>query len=186
MRRPIGAVPALAVIVASCLIATGSPAAGVPARGADIKLLFDRALATVRANREFAKAVMLEADGSPTGNGAVRGAARITRWRFVLANRGGSRFASVTIDYRRASGFAAPVGHPEPFLEDVVIKRAPKLTLAEAVSRLRRAGYRRPFSNVTLRNPLGPERSQALYIFGLDRKGFVAVNSRTGAVDPIS
>jgi hypothetical protein len=50
---------------------------------------------------------------------------------------------------------------------------------------LRRAGYRKGFSGVTLRHPLGPKRSHPLYIFTLALK-FVAVDTVTGKVSVLS
>jgi hypothetical protein len=40
------------------------------------------------------------------------------------------------------------------------------MTLRSAVSLMRQASYRRGVVDVTLRNPLGPRRSNPLYIFG--------------------
>jgi hypothetical protein len=59
------------------------------------------------------------------------------------------------------------------------------MTLARAVGLLRRAGHRRPFFNVTLRNPLGPKRLNPLYIFGFPGRSFIAVDTVTGRVRPI-
>jgi len=151
----------------------------------DVSKLFDTALAKVRSNPDFADAVMYEADGSPAGNKPVDGAAQITNWRFVLQNpTQGSEFASVTIDWTRGEGFSKPNGVREPFLEDVVIKKAPKMTLREAIDRLADTGTHE-FLNVTLRRPLGPERTPPLYIFGVDNGQFIAVNTKTGDVEPI-
>jgi hypothetical protein len=151
----------------------------------DVTKLFDTALAKVRSNPDFAAAVMLEADGTPAGNKPADGAAQITGWRFVLQNpTRGSDFASVTINWARGEGFAKPKGFEQPFLEDVVIRRAPRMTLREAIARLGQAGTHE-FRNVTLRRPLGPERTPPLYIFGVDHGKFIAVNTRTGDVEPI-
>ena len=60
------------------------------------------------------------------------------------------------------------------------------MTLSQAVARLRQAGYRKPFFNVTLRNPLGPKASNPLYIFGFANGEFVAVNTVTKKVARIS
>ena len=99
------------------------------------------------------------------------------RWQFVMRN-GGRRFASVTVSYGPPpKRFGRVIGHLSPFLEDVVIPRAPKMTLTRAVSVLRRAGHRKPFFNVTLRNPLGPKRGNPLYIFGYPGRDFIAVDT---------
>ncbi len=53
-----------------------------------------------------------------------------------------------------------------------------------AIALLEDAGYDDGFVNVTLRDPLGPDPTPPLYIFGTDN-GFVAVNTKTGDVEPI-
>jgi hypothetical protein len=128
---------------------------------------------------------MYEADGVPRGNRGTTSAQGIVSWRFVLRNSG-PKFASVTLAYGPAPrGFGKVIGHRSPFLEDVVIPKAPSMTLTRAVSLLRKAGNRKPFFNVTLRNPLGPKRSNPLYIFGFPGQRFVAVDTVTGRVRPI-
>jgi hypothetical protein len=150
----------------------------------DVTKLFGAAVDKVTSNPDFADAVVLEADGVPSGNKPIERASQIARWRFVFQNATpGSDFASVTIQWRRGQGFEAPVGHEPPFLEDVVIKRAPKMTLRAAIGLMADTGTRE-FLNVTLRRPLGPERTPPLYIFGVD-DGFIAVNTKTGDVEPI-
>ena len=175
MRR--GALAALVLVAA-----LAAPAA---TSAKDVTKLFDRAGVLVRGNPDFASAVMLEAQGTPSRNGSVDGAAQITNWTFVLDNQRtqGSDFASVTIDWERGEGFAKPDGNPSPFLEDLAIKKAPKMTLRRAIELLGDAGTHE-FRNVTLRRPLGPERTPPLYIFGTD-DGFIAVNTKTGDVEPI-
>src|SRR3954452_14255228 len=134
----------------------------------DVTKLFDRAVDKVTSNPDFADAVMLEADGTPDGNKPVDGAAQVTNWRFVFENSTpGSDFASVTIDWGKGLGFSKPDGNPSPFLEDVPIKKAPKMTLKKAIKLLDQAGTDE-FENVTLRRPLGPQRTPPLYIFGVD------------------
>jgi hypothetical protein len=152
----------------------------------DITKLFDRAVAKVTSDPDFADAVMLEADGTPDGHDAVDGAAQITNWRFVFDNQAteGSDSASVTIDWQRGKGFGKPDGNPSPFLEDLPIKRAPKMSLKKAITLLRDSGTQE-FENVTLRRPLGPERTPPLYIFGVENGQFIAVNTKTGDVEPI-
>jgi hypothetical protein len=60
------------------------------------------------------------------------------------------------------------------------------MTLAAAVAKLRKAGHKQPFANVTLRWPLGPGFNQPLYIFGFKSGKFWAVGTKTGKVRPIS
>ena len=148
--------------------------------------LFDRAVERVRSNPEFELAKMLEAQGTPKRRGRIHGTGPLANWWFVFVNPvRRSEFASVTIEWHRGEGFTKPKGHRDPWLEDVILDRAPKLTLREAVSLLEDAGYDRGFYDVVLRNPLGPTRGQPLYIFTLKRK-HVAVNTKTREVAPIS
>ena len=171
-------------------IAASAPAAGVaaPAKTPDVTRLFDRALAKVTAKPDFARAAMLEADGATAGGRAVDSATGIVRWRFVLDNQRtrDTDFDSVTLRYSAPAGFGRPVGHPSPFLEDNRIRKAPKMTLAQAVTLLYDAGFGQKFQGVTLRSPLGPEATPPLYIFTLADGDFVGVNTKTGAVEPLS
>jgi hypothetical protein len=154
----------------------------------DVTALIGRATSRVRATDkpQFQRDVLYEADGSTRGGKPVSSAAGIVSWRFVFRGTPGSKFASATLTYGPApKGFGKVVGVKQPFLEDVPIPRAPKMTLTQAVGRLRGAGYRRGFSAVTLRNPLGPKRSNPLYIFTVSPK-FVAVDTVTGKVSVLS
>jgi hypothetical protein len=173
-----------------CLLAAATLLVALPASaqagGRDVSVLFPRAVLRVQQHSDFADAVVLEAAGSPAGHGPVNGAAKIDRWRFVFQNStGGSEFPTVTIAWTRGEGFGKPKGHRSPFLEDVPISEAPRMSVNDAVERLEAAGYAEGFFSVTLRRPLGPQRTPPLYIFEVDRGGFVAVNTRTGDVEPI-
>jgi hypothetical protein len=150
----------------------------------DVTVLFGRAVAKTRATRKplFAKAVVYEADGS-TANGKPTSSARgINTWRFVFDNYAShSRFESATITY--ASGrFGKVTGIMSPFVEDVQIAKAPKMTLTTAVKRLRGAGYKGSFRFVTLRRPLGPKKINTLYLFTLTNGHNIAVDTVTGKV----
>lgn len=166
----------------------------------DVSVLFPQAVKRVRQSGHgtFARATVLEADGITrggqcghagcTGGQPVATAGGIVAWRFVFQNpTPHSRHASVTLSYGPPpKRFGRVTGHVEPFLEDVRIARAPRMTVAEAVSLLRHAGYRRRFSSVTLRRPLGPRRTNPLYIFTLTDGRYVAVDTRTGTVRPFT
>lgn len=180
----------LSIVVTGSLAATAASAGASSARATklDVTVLFDRAVAKVRAKPDFAKAVMLEAEGRPAGDRAVESAKKIVDWEFVLDNQDtrGSPFASVSLSYKRSSGFGSVQGHKSPFLDDLLIKKAPRMTLKDAVSLLEDAGYRDGFFNVTLRNPLGPDSSSPLYIFEVAGHSFVSVNTKTEAVAGLS
>jgi hypothetical protein len=160
--------------------ATVGAAAPLP----DVTTLIGPATARVRSTdkRQFGRDVLYEADGSTRGGKPVSSTAGIVSWRFVFDGTPGSKYASATLTYGPApKRFGKVVGVKQPFLEDVPIPRAPTMALAQALTRVRRAGYRQGFSGVTLRNPLGPTRSNPLYIFLLSPK-FVAVDTVTGKV----
>jgi hypothetical protein len=127
--------------------------------------------------------VVLEADGITKGGRGTRSASGVVAWRFVFQNpTGGNGIFSATLSYGPApKGFGRVRGYRTPFLDDVVIRRAPRMTLAAAVRRLRRAGHTGRFYNVTLRNPLGPRVTNPLYIFAFARR-FVGVDTVTGRV----
>jgi len=150
----------------------------------DITTLIPRAVDLVRRTDrpQFAHDVLYEADGATRGGKPVQTAAGVASWRFWFDGTTGSKFASASVTYgplpRR---FGRVVGYRSPFLEDVVIRRAPALTLAGAIRDLRRADYRKAFSAVVLRDPLGPKRVNPEYIFTLGNES-VAVDTVTGRV----
>jgi hypothetical protein len=143
--------------------------------------LVHTALKKVHSKPQFAKAVLLEADGSPAGKAAVKTAAKITNWHFAFTTSN-SAFPSVTTDYSLASGFGAPVGQSFPMLGDYEIRTPPRMTLAQAISHLKAAGHKAGFLNVTLRDPVGPHVTPPFYIFGLSGNRFFAVNTKSGEV----
>jgi hypothetical protein len=183
MTRTRSTIAAVAAVLLSLVLISPANAA----KGKDVTKLFGQALDIVRSHDEFAKAVTLEAEGLPKGDDPVRRAGGIVRWRFVYDNQKtkGSDSKSVTLRYRKPGGFGRPKGNPSPFLEDVAIKKAPKMTLKEAVARLRDAGIDDGFYGVTLRRPLGPDNNPPMYIFTLGNGNYAAVNTKTGKVEQL-
>ena len=184
------------VIAATAAPGTAAPARGSAARGIpDVTALFTQAVKIVRGTNRptLTKAVVLEADGltrggscNPTGCFGGRGvtsAAGVVAWRFVFNNQASRKpILSATLFYGPPpKRFGRVTGYRQPFLDDVNIPTVPRMTLGQAVSIVRRAGYRKPFFNVTLRNPLGPKRLRPLYIFGF-ASGFVGVDTVTKKV----
>src|ERR1700753_1191593 len=150
----------------------------------DVTALIGPATKRVRAanQRQFARDVLYEADGITRGGKPVSSVAGVVSWRFVFDGTPGSSFASAYVTYGPApKRFGKVIGVKQPFLEDVPIPKAPTMTLAQALVRVRRAGYRRGFTAVTLRSPLGPTKSNPLYIFAFAAK-FIAVDTVTGKV----
>jgi hypothetical protein len=156
-----------------------------PAAIPDITVLFGRALK--RVHMTYPHARVLEADGVTRAGQGVTAATGIVSWTFGFVNQAaGSRTASVYVSYGPPpKQFGKVVGSPQSILEDVVIGAAPRMTLTRAVQRLRAAGHRRRFFNVTLRNPLRPKASNPLYIFGFAGNAYVAVDTVTGKVAPL-
>jgi hypothetical protein len=153
----------------------------------DVTVLFGRALAKARATRKplFAKAVVYEADGSTANHKPTSTASGINTWRFVFDNTPShSKYASATLTYH-AGRFGKVGGIKEPFLEDLRIPKAPKMTLAAAVKRLRKAGYMSSFKFVTMRRPVGPTTVPTLYLFVLSNSRNVSVNTVTGKVSKL-
>lgn len=185
MRRipiSLGVLGAVLLATAGAVPAIGSRGRSIP----DVRQLFGHAVSRVRAaeNGAFARAVIYEADGATTGGRGVTGAAGIVSWQFVLDNpTPSSPYLYATIDYGPApKGFGAVSGHRMPYLEDVTIPTAPRMSLTRAVTLLRHAGYRGAFDGVTLRNPLGPKRTDPFYFFGMSSGGYVSVDVVTGRV----
>jgi hypothetical protein len=160
--------------------ATVAAATGLP----DVTELIGPATMRVRATDkpQFKRDVLYEADGASRGGKAVSSAAGIVSWRFVFDGTPHSKYASAFLNYGPTpKRFGKVVGVKSPFLEDVPIPKAPTLTLTHALRRVRLAGYRQGFSSVTLRNPLGPKKSNPLYVFTFGSK-FVAVDTVTRRV----
>ena len=177
---------AIVLSLSVCALAPSAVGRAQPraADSGDITKLFPRAVARVRSNNQFSRAIVLEAYGQPAGKLPVKSADEIVRWQFVFANAGSrSQYASVTINYSRASGLARPVGHRLPYLEDNEIRQAPRMTLAGAIRRLNDAGFDDGFYNVVLRDPVGPNETPPFYIFTLTGNRYAAVNTVTGKVE---
>ena len=188
----VAAAPVAAALVTAAPARSGS-AAAIP----DVTTLFKRAVQIVRGTQRptYRKAVVLEADGmtrggvcTPAGCSGGRGvtsAAGVVAWRFVFDNQASQRrIRSATLFYGPPpKQFGRVTGYVQPFLDDVPIAAAPRMTLTRAVSIVRRAGHRGKFFNVTLRSPLGPQRLHPFYIFGF-AGGFIGVDTVTGKVRP--
>jgi hypothetical protein len=84
----------------------------------DITVLIKQATTKIRANPQFKKAVLLEADGNPD-KGKTTKASAVTHWRIVFQNQTtpGSKYASAWIKVVNGK-IGKVVGVKEPFLED--------------------------------------------------------------------
>jgi hypothetical protein len=174
--------------LAACLWLVLGQGADAAKKTPSVQTLFRRAGHIVRGRVLFSGAVPLEAEGTPSAGSAMT-AGDVNRWRFVFDNQPtrGSRFHSVLIKYGKR-GFGRVTGRKPAFLKDKRIRPLPKMTLDDAISLLRGAGYQQPFASVTLRFPLAPSFSEPLYIFGFDTGAgppSVGVGTTTGAVAPL-
>jgi hypothetical protein len=160
--------------------------AAAPAAMPNLQSLIARATGIVRAKHAFRNAVLLEADGTATG--AVTNAAGITRWRFVYNNQTTPGFkARTAFLYYRNGRFSGFTHSKSPFVEDRNLTTIPKMTLQTAVAKLRDAGHKSGFLNVTLRWPLTSGTiKEPLYIFGFRSGKYFAVGTKTGRVRPIT
>jgi hypothetical protein len=170
----------------------GSAANAIP----DVTVLFSRGVNKIRNTKRptFSRAVVVEADGitrggrcTPMGCSGGRGTTTVSgivSWRFVFNNQASrTRFQSATLTYGPPpKAFGNVIGYKPAFVQDVDIPRAPRMTLGQALVLLRRAGHRGVFFNVALRNPVGPKKSNPLYIFGFANRQFFAVDTVTKRV----
>jgi hypothetical protein len=127
---------------------------------------------------KYPHAKLYEADGVASG-GPTTDPNRVDRMRVVFQNPGNT---TVIIKSTVWGEFAPPVLLNEPFLEDVVIDWPIKMDLPLANELKMKAGYTSPFTTVTLRNPLGPVRTNPFFIFGGGTGTYVFVDTVTGQV----
>jgi hypothetical protein len=175
------------VVLSAAALLLAAPGYAVRTAQPEITVLIKQATAKVRSQAQFKKAVLLEADGSPE-KGATTKASSVTHWRIVFQNQTtkGSKYASAWM--KAVNGkLGKVVGVKEPFLEDRNITTIPKMKLATAVAKLRKAGHTEAFDAVTLRYPLGPGFHEPLYIFGFGSgSSYWSVGTKTGKVRSIS
>jgi hypothetical protein len=111
---------------------------------------------------EYPQAFLYETEGIATG-GLTTDPSQINRMRVIFGNTGNT---TVIIEETNYGEFGKPILIGQPWMEDVVIKWPIDLDLPEANELKEKAGYKWPYSLVTLRNPLGPVIGNPLFIFG--------------------
>jgi len=128
---------------------------------------------------QYPKAQLYEADGTASG-GPTTDPAKIDQLRVVFRNENNT---TVIIKETAYGEFGPPQLIREPWLEDVIIQWPIKMDLPQANELKEKAGYGDPYGTVTLRNPLGPTRSNPYFIFGGNpNKPYIFVDTVTGEV----
>ncbi len=134
------------------------------------------AVRTVTA--QYPEAKLYEADGVASG-GPTRDPNKIDTMRVVFQNPANT---TVIIKSTTWGEFGEPKLIDEPWLEDVVIQWPVDMDLPKATELKNAAGFDDPFNTVTLRNPLGPKKTNPFFIFGDSSGSYVFVDTVTGEV----
>lgn len=128
---------------------------------------------------KYPEAKLYEAEGTASG-GPTTDPAKIDQLRVVFRNVNNT---TVIIEETGYGEFGEPKLIESPWVEDVVIQWPIKMDLDEANKLKEEAGYKEPYGAVTLRNPLGPKRTNPFFIFGGDpTKPYIFVDVVTGEV----
>jgi hypothetical protein len=128
---------------------------------------------------QYPQAELYEAEGVAS-SGPTTDPNRIDRMLVVFWNPGNT---TVIIKSTVWGEFAPPVVHHQPWLGDLVIEWPVQMDLPRANALKNAAGYTGPYTTVTLRNPLGPESSNPLFIFGSEAsQPYIFVDTVTGQV----
>lgn len=91
---------------------------------------------------------------------------------------------TIIIESLNANAFGSPILSEEPFIQDVAMKHFPlEMDLSEALDLISKAGYEKPFSNVSLKHPLKKGFYNVFYIVENPHDGVsVLVNTLTKEV----
>ena len=127
---------------------------------------------------KYPQAKLYEADGVASG-GPTTDPNDIDQLRVVFQNIDNS---TVIIKTDGWCEYGEPDLIHEPWLEDVVIDWPVDMDLPKATQLKEEAGYTGAFVNVTLRNPMGPTKSNPYFIFGQEDGPYVFVDTVTGEV----
>lgn len=128
---------------------------------------------------QYPKARLYEVDGIATG-GPTTDPNKIDYMRVVFQNADNT---TVIIETIKWGEFGEPQLIKQPWVGDLVIDWPIKMDLPEATKLKEQAGFPEPFANVTLRNPLGPTRTNPFFIFGTNPSHpYIFVDVVTGQV----
>lgn len=128
---------------------------------------------------QYPEAKLYEADGVAS-SGPTTDPNKIDQLRVVFQNPDNT---TVIIKSTTWGEFGDPVLYNEPWLGDIVIDWPIDMDLPKANELKEQAGYKEPYANVTLRNPLGPTASNPYFIFGTNpNHPYIFVDTVTGEV----
>lgn len=129
---------------------------------------------------KWPSAILMEAQGTPT-KGFAESAGDIDQWLFV-AHVGQPMVMTAMLPWRD-SAFGSPKVLAQPWLGNVISPIASEMSLEAAITLLRKADLGKPFTSVTLREPLThPPQIEASYLFSFPGGWYGAVGVLTGKV----
>lgn len=126
----------------------------------------------------YPHAKLYEADGGAS-SGSTSDPAKIDQLRVVFRNENNT---TIIIKETGYGEFGKPELIREAWLEDIVIEWPVKMDLPQAQELKEKAGYTKPYSTVTLRNPLGPTPTNPYFIFGNHDSSYVFVDTVSSTV----
>jgi len=128
---------------------------------------------------QYPEAKLYEADGTASG-GLTTDPAKIDQLRVVFQNANNT---TVIITETGYGEFGEPELIPHFWVGDLVIEWPVEMDLPQANELKEQAGYTEPYANVTLRNPLGPTKTNPYFIFGVNQmQPYIFVDTVTGKV----
>lgn len=128
---------------------------------------------------QYPEANLYEADGIATG-GPTTDPAQIDQLTVVFQYINSS---TVIIKETGYGEFGPPEYIDSPVGDDIVIDWPIEMDLPKATELKVNAGYKDPFSNVTLRNPLMPGVTHPYFTFGVNQfQPYINVDTVTGKV----
>lgn len=137
-------------------------------------------IAISHVKEKYPSTLLYEADGSAS-KGETTKVEDIDTLRVVFARPEDG--TTIIIKSTGYDTFDEPVVIPEPWLEDVVIPWPVEMTLSYANELKEKAGYKKTYVCVTLRNPLGPKFTNPYFIFGDNyHHPYIFVDTVTGEV----
>jgi hypothetical protein len=148
------------------LVALLPSAAAAKTTVPDVKALIPRAIDLVTA--EYPEAVWYQAEGLTSDGQPSASADDLVSWQFIFGVPDTGGPLSAVVRYGPPPEEWGPVvGLPFQFYGAIAMRKAPSMTLKDAVKLLRRAGWDLPFEGVVLYQALVAEPVNPRYVFTL-------------------